>query len=237
MRHRRGFTLIELLVVISIIALLIGILLPALGAARRAAARMENASNMNNIMKSLVAFGTDYGGFPADDMPNSTSQSDDWATSNGGPVPRARATALLANDYISPGILINPRDNRQKSPEDLDNFGPFSHLDNANISYTMQELEGSGGSNSVEYTHPEWQASVNSQAPLLADWEDNDGESAWSSADTDWEGTVAWGDGHAGYEQDKEMDTKVKNSYTENDDIFSGSGDDNAYMDDDVGKP
>jgi prepilin-type N-terminal cleavage/methylation domain-containing protein len=57
---RKGFTLIELLVVISIIALLIGILLPALGRARDSALQSTSLSNLRQISAGLGAYSGDW---------------------------------------------------------------------------------------------------------------------------------------------------------------------------------
>jgi prepilin-type N-terminal cleavage/methylation domain-containing protein len=56
---RRAFTIIELLVVVSIIALLIGILLPAIGKARDQARLTMSQSNLRNL-------GTAHGNYEAE---------------------------------------------------------------------------------------------------------------------------------------------------------------------------
>lgn len=62
-RRRSGFTLIELLVVVAVIALLIGILLPALGAARGAAWEVVSNARKRDLAQSINLYGSDYDEF------------------------------------------------------------------------------------------------------------------------------------------------------------------------------
>jgi prepilin-type N-terminal cleavage/methylation domain-containing protein len=66
-RENKGFTMVELLMVLGIIALLVGILIPALSAVKEAAKNAKQRAQFAALDMALLAFRNDYGDYPPSD--------------------------------------------------------------------------------------------------------------------------------------------------------------------------
>ena len=83
MRKQRAFTLIELLVVVSIIALLVSILLPALSRAREQAKNAVCASNMHQLGILAQTYMAEHDRWPAYWDPSRGAMAGLWYVSDG----------------------------------------------------------------------------------------------------------------------------------------------------------
>ena len=143
MQKKQGFTLIELLVVISIIALLIGILLPALGAARRSANRIANSNNVRSILQALAVYASSNQEF----LPGETGNTNDTGTGV-----NARLSALARDNYIVGETARNP------VATDAATFAPATPQTITNSSYALEDA-----------THGSWSNDTNAAAVLVGD--------------------------------------------------------------------
>ena len=249
-----GFTLIELLVVISIIALLIGILLPALSSARAAARQMVNNTQLRGFHQGFFTFAQENKGWYPGVRLLSVGRPEVFGGGNGanqvgGIYPgfgtdmdpggslnstttRFRLGLLILMDFIPSEYTISPAETDDRIRPWLPASEPFRRNHN---SYALSAIGGLD-----DFSDPrrlEWQDNANGEAVVGGDRIIINGTGGapdnisvhTEQGSNQWEGGVVWNDGHVGFETDRVVGpTRYVDQLNPEDDLFIGSGSDLA---------
>lgn len=230
LRRHAAFSLIELLVVISVIAILIGILVPALGGGQEAARKAANQSQLGEIHTGLAFYAPEnrgwYVGLDSTGSPLANTDFD-FTTDGSGVFVGPRVAQLIQKKYITGEKLVSPKDGDMTA---WSRDGTFNTADVADhMSYAMLAI--SAGNGGVRWARDaDWRDSNNPQAPVVSDRNTGsnaggNASSVWTQTNSgDWEGHIAYNDGSVSYEQDEVATRTRYGSENENptDNLFVG---------------